>query len=238
MHVALVWRQKHTQFPGPGKREGNVIGSPLFPQYAIKSMGLFAMVAATCVALGTFAQINPIWIYGPYDTWNALAPAQPDWYVGWLEGSLRLGPAWAWHFGSHVIPSPFWPAVLLPLVVFGFLISYPWIERAITRDHREHHLLDLPRETPIRTSLGVALLVFAASLTLAGSDDVQARYIHLPITGMTIFYRWFTVVGPMIGFAISYVLCMELRARGGVHKAERVRIRRSASGGFEEEIIP
>ena len=238
VHLAIVWRQKHTQFPGPGKREDNVIGSPLVPQYAAKSMALFAFVVVVCVGLGTFAQINPVWVYGPYDTWNVINPVQPDWYVAWLDGALRIGPPFAVHFGKHAIPSPFWPAVLMPLVLFTMLVSWPWIERAVTRDHRSHHLLDLPREVPVRTSIGVALAVFCTGLTLAASGDVQARYVHLPIAQITIFYRWFCLAGPFVAFAISYVLCTELRKMGGVHRAERVRVRRNAAGGFDEEPIP
>ncbi len=237
IHVAIVWRQKHTQFPGPGRHEENVVGSPLVPQYATKSMALFAALAAVVCALGALVQINPIWVYGPYDSWDVSSPAQPDWYIGWLEGALRLGPAWALHIGSHVIPSPFWPAVLLPGALFTFLILWPFIERAITRDDREHHLLDLARYVPLRTSLGIALLIFALGLTLAGSDDVQARYVHLPITLVTTFYRWFCAIGPILGFAITYAVCGDLRRRGGVHMAQRVRVRRNAAGGFDKEII-
>jgi ubiquinol-cytochrome c reductase cytochrome b subunit len=237
LHVMIVWRQKHTQFPGPGRSESNVLGSPLVPQYAAKSMGLFAAVVAMACVLGALVQINPIWVYGPYSSWNVSSPAQPDWYVGWLEGALRLGPAWAIHFGSHVIPSPFWPAVLLPGALFIALIAWPFIERAITRDDREHHLLDLPRNVPLRTSLGVALVIFAIGLTLAGSDDVQAKYVRLPITLITVFYRWFCVLGPVIAFGITYAICNSLRKSGGVHMAKRVRVRRNAAGGFDEESI-
>jgi ubiquinol-cytochrome c reductase cytochrome b subunit len=233
-----VWRQKHTQFPGPGRTEHNVVGSPLLPQYAVKSLGLFAAVATVTTALGTLVQVNPIWLYGPYQGWNVDNPAQPDWYVGWLEGALRMGPAFAVHLGGHVIPSPFWPAVALPFVLFTFLAAWPWIERAVTRDDRAHHLLDVPREAPVRTGIGVALLIFALGLTLAGSSDVQARYIHLPITGITIFYRWFCLVGPILGFGVTCAFCIELRKTSGIRQAPRSRLRRNASGGFDEETVP
>jgi ubiquinol-cytochrome c reductase cytochrome b subunit len=127
--------------------------------------------------------------------------------------------------------------VLLPGLLFIFLVVWPWIERWITRDDREHHLLDLPREVPLHTSLGVALTIFAAGLTLAGSTDVQTRYLHLPVNAITIFYRWFCGAGPFIGFAISYAICSELRKEGGVHEAPRIRVRRNAAGGFDEEQI-
>ncbi|HZZ00375.1 MAG TPA: cytochrome bc complex cytochrome b subunit [Candidatus Baltobacteraceae bacterium] len=238
IHLAIVWRQKHSQFPGPRRSEDNVVGSPMFPTYAVKSMALFAMIAFVVCALGATTQINPIWLWGPYDPWKAPAPAQPDWYIGWLEGALRIAPPWAWHPFGHTIPSPFWPAVLLPGLVFAFLLLWPWIEQIITRDTRSHQLLDRPREVPWRTALGAALLTFALSLTAAGSDDVQARYLHVSIVDLVHFYQAFTIGGPLLAFIIAYAVACELRGRGGVRKAPRVRLRRNARGGFEEESVP
>jgi ubiquinol-cytochrome c reductase cytochrome b subunit len=238
LHVAVVWRQKHAQFPGPGRTEHNVVGSPLAPRYAAKSISLLFAVVAVVVALGALVQINPIWLWGPYDPWNVLSPAQPDWYVGWIEGALRMGPPFALHVWGHTVPSPFWPAVLLPLILFTGLVVWPWIDAAIRRDRASHQLLDNPRDVPWRTGLGVAVLLFALGLTLAGSDDVQARYVHLPITSITDFYRIFCIVGPVVGFLTAYAIARELRAAGGVHKARRVRLRRNARGGFDEEPLP
>ena len=238
VHVAIVWRQKHAQFPGPGRTERNVVGSPLVPNYAAKSLALGLAVVAVLVALGALVQINPIWLWGPYDAWRAVSPAQPDWYIGWIEGALRMGPPWAIHLFGHTVPSPFWPAVLLPCAVFAVMLAWPWMDAAIRKDRTAHQLLDNPREVPWRTGVGVAAALFALGLTLAGSDDVQARYVHLPITAITGFYRAFCIVAPIAGFAIAYALARELRARGGVQPAPRVRLRRTASGGFEEEPLP
>ncbi|HET9028645.1 MAG TPA: cytochrome bc complex cytochrome b subunit [Candidatus Aquilonibacter sp.] len=237
MHLAILWRQKHTQFPGPGRTETNVVGSPLVPRYAAKSMGLLAAVVAICFALGAIVQINPVWDWGPYKPWEVMSPAQPDWYVGWLDGALRLGPPVAFHFFGHMIPSPFWMAVLLPLLLFILIAAWPWIEAAWTNDHRSHHLLDLPRAVPVRTSMGVAIMVFCLGLLLAGSGDVQARYVHEPITTITRFYQIFCLVAPIAAFFITYAFCVELRARRGVHEAPRVRLRRNAAGGYDEETI-
>jgi ubiquinol-cytochrome c reductase cytochrome b subunit len=238
LHLAIVWRQKHAQFPGPGRTERNVVGSPMVPRYAAKSVALLFAVVAVVTALGGLVQINPIWLWGPYEPWIAVSPAQPDWYIGWLEGALRMGPPWAAHLWGHTIPSPFWPAVLLPGALVALLLLWPWIDAALRKDGASHQLLDNPREVPWRTALGVALFIFAFGLTLAGSDDVQARYVHLPVTTITNFYRFFCILGPLAGFGIAYALASELRARGGVEKAPRVRLRRNARGGFDEEPLP
>ncbi len=235
LHVSILWRQKHTQFPGPGKTETNVVGSPLFPKYAAKSLALMAATVAVLLALGALVQINPIWLYGPYEPWQVLSPAQPDWYVGWLDGALRLGPPVAMHLFGHTIPSPFWVGALLPGILFALLLCWPWIEGAFGRDRRDHNLLDRPRDNPLRTAIGVALFLFALGLTLAGSGDVQARYVHESITTITQIYRLFCILAPIAGFILTYAFANELRARSGVQKAPRVRLRRNAEGGFEEE---
>ena len=119
LHLGIVWRQKHTQFRAPGRTENNVVGSPLWPNYAMKSVGLMFAVAAIITALGAFFQINPVWLYGPYNPSNVSSPAQPDWYIGWLEGALRLGPNWDWQIFNHTVPAPFFAGVLLPLAFFS-----------------------------------------------------------------------------------------------------------------------
>src|SRR5205085_4364041 len=96
-HLAILWRQKHTQFPGPGRTEDNIEGSRLWPTYAARSIGLFAGVFAVVAALGGLAQINPIWLYGPFEPSAVTTASQPDWYMGWVEGALRLFPAWRIH---------------------------------------------------------------------------------------------------------------------------------------------
>src|SRR5947199_5789841 len=102
-HLAIIWRQKHTQFAGPGNTETNVVGSPLWPTYAAKSIAMGAFVTAACALLGGLAQINPVWLYGPYEPAAVTTAAQPDWYVGWLEGALRLAPPWFLKIGPYSI---------------------------------------------------------------------------------------------------------------------------------------
>jgi ubiquinol-cytochrome c reductase cytochrome b subunit len=234
-HLAMVWRQKHTQFPGPGRTESNVVGSPLFPRYAAKSAALFFALVAVVFTLGALVQINPVWLWGPYVPWEALNPAQPDWYVGWLDGALRLGPPVSVHLAGHTIPSPFWQGVLLPGLLFALFAAWPWLEAALRGDRSAHNLLERPRDVPLRTATGVAMAVFLGGLTLAGSGDVQARYLHDSIAAITQWYRLFCLLGPLAAFAITYAVASELRRLQGVRAAQRVRLRRNEAGGIDPE---
>jgi len=237
VHLMILWRQKHAQFPGPRRTEENVIGSPMFPHYTAKTLALLFGVIAVCCALGAFVQINPVWLWGPYQTWRAISPAQPDWFIGWLEGALRISPHWAIHFPGHMIPSPFWPGVVLPFGLMILLFAYPFVEAKLRGDAAEHNLLNRPRDVPARTGFGVAFTIFMLTLFLAGSDDVQARFFHLPIDDMVLGYRLLCFFGPLLGFWIGYNVAAGLKARDGTHEAERVRLKRTPEGGYEEEPV-
>jgi ubiquinol-cytochrome c reductase cytochrome b subunit len=234
LHLGIIWRQKHTQFRGPGRTENNVIGSPLWPNYAMKSVGLLFAVAAIVTALGAFFQINPIWLYGPYNPSNVSSPAQPDWYIGWLEGALRLGPSWDWQIFNHTVPAPFFAGVMLPLAFFFLLFVWPFLERAMTHDGEPHQLLDHPSDTPWRTGVGAAVLTFAIVLTLAGSDDVQAKIFGISVETLASLYRIVLLILPVVVGLLTFEFARELRdRRNALPKADgRVVISRTDSGGF------
>jgi ubiquinol-cytochrome c reductase cytochrome b subunit len=221
VHLALVWRQKHTQFPGEGRTERNVHGQPFWPTYAAKSVGLFFAVAAVLTALGGLAQINPIWLYGPFKPANVTMPAQPDWYLGWTEGALRIFPAWEIRIGGFVIPNPFFPAVLLPTIMFLVLYAWPYIDARITGDTAAHHLLERPRDRPGRTALGVAALTFFVVLFLGGSNDLMARWFTVPVDTITWVLRIATVVAPIVAGLIARRF-MTAYTRSGAEKFSKV----------------
>lgn len=239
LHLGMVWRQHHTQFGGPRRTEQNVVGSHLWPHYTIKSLALMSATFAVVALLGGFVTINPIWIYGPYDGWTVASPAQPDWYVAWLDGSLRLGPALALHLFGHTIPPLFWSGIVLPLIVFGAFFAWLEIERSITRDEREHNIDDMPYEKPWRLGVGVAVITFGTVLGFAGSDDIQAMIFHVDVETLMIVYRWLLVLGPLTFGALAVVIGFELRARflsrAGESQVRRATLRRNAEGGFDEE---
>ncbi len=243
MHLGMVWRQKHTQFAGPGRTEENVVGSYVWPYYALKSVGLmFATFAMIAFLAGVF-EINPVWIYGPFDPWKVASPAQPDWYVAWLDGALRVGPALAVHVFGHTIPPPFWPGILLPLVLFGALYCWPFIEASFSkRDVAAHNLLDKPYDAPLRTGLGVAVIAFGTVLGFAASDDVQAKVLHVPLEILLRAYQAAALVAPVVLGLVAVAICRELQARlgsePGVRHLRRAELVRNAEGGYEAEREP
>jgi ubiquinol-cytochrome c reductase cytochrome b subunit len=235
VHLAILVRQKHTQFPGRGRTETNVVGSRLWPTFAAKTGGLFFFVFAMCAALGGLFQINPVWLYGPYDPSAVSAGSQPDWYIGWLEGALRLMPPWEIRVAGFEIPNPFFPGVLLPGLTFGALYLWPWIEARFTHDHDDHHLLDRPSERPRRTALGVAVLTFYAVLFLAGGNDVIASHLDLSVNSVTYVFRVLVFVLPAITGLVTYRLCRELAARHRSGKAQAA-LRRTVAGAYVEDV--
>ncbi len=218
VHLAILWRQKHTQFSGPGRTERNVVGSRLFPTYATKSVALFFAVFAVLALLGGLAQINPVWLYGPYRPAAVTTAAQPDWYVGWLEGALRLMPPWEIRMGGHTIANVFFPGVLLPGLTFVVLYAWPFLEawwfrrRSGVVDLQDHNLLDRPRFHPWRTALGVGVLTFYAVLFVAGSQDVIASWLDLSVNAVTWVLRTLLLVLPVATGAIAFSWCRGLAA--------------------------
>ena len=201
VHLAIVWRQKHTDFPGPKRLESNVVGSKLWPTYAVKSVGLFFITGAVLFALGGLVQINPVWLYGPFRVQQVTSPAQPDWWMGWVEGALRLMPAWELRAFGFELPNPFFPAVLLPGVTFMLLYAWPFLEARFTKDREPHHILDLARDHPVRTALGSATLCFYVVLFFAASNDLVAIWLQVPVERVTLIYQLLLIaLPPIVGY--------------------------------------
>ncbi len=214
IHLAILWRQKHTQFRGRGRKEHNVVGSKLWPTYAMKSVGLFTLVASVLCFLGGLVQINPVWLYGPFEPPAVSTAAQPDWYLGWTEGAIRLFPPWFVHIGSYSIPEVFWPAIVLPGITFALLYAWPFLEARVTRDHAEHHLLDRPSDRPMRTAIGAGVLTFFVVLTAAGGQDIIAAKLQLDIVPVTSTLRVLVFVLPLLIGAAVWKICRDLKAGG------------------------
>ena len=233
-HLAILWRQKHTQFPGPGRTEDNIEGSRLWPTYAARSVGLFAGVFAVIAALGGLAQINPIWLYGPFEPSAVTTASQPDWYMGWIEGALRLFPAWRFHLFGYTISEVFLPAVVLPGVTFGLLYAWPFLEARVTRDRVDHHLLDRPRYRPVRTAIGVGTLTFYIVLFAAGAQDIFAQKLGLSVPTITWTLRVMVFVLPLVTALLAAKLCHDL-VRAEEIEAEKEEIRHPEAAGRRDE---
>jgi ubiquinol-cytochrome c reductase cytochrome b subunit len=233
-HLAIIWRQGHTDFPGPGKTERNITGSRVWPQYTLKSTALFMVCFAVCGLLGGLIEINPVWIYGPYQPFSVSAGSQPDWYVGWLDGALRLWPHWEFRSFGHEISNPVFPGLVMPGIVFTLMYAWPAIDRRIYRDHDFHNLLDRPRDKAFRTAVGAGAVVFFVVLTLASATDLLANDFHAPFERLIEILQYASFVGPIVTGVIAYKVCKSLQ-RTGAHPIKRPSagiIVRSASGGY------
>jgi ubiquinol-cytochrome c reductase cytochrome b subunit len=213
-HLTILVRQKHTQKPSRKATNTNVVGEPLFPNQTLTSLSLFAFVIAVMALLGGVFEINPVWLYGPYEPFQVFAPSQPDWYMGWLEGLLRLWPALEFTIFGVTVPSVFLPAVVVPGLIFGVVFAWPWIDaRFITKDHGEHHLAQRPRDVPMRTAVGIAGLTFLGVIFVAGSNDVIASNTATGLQQITWILRVAVFVLPVLTGMTAHRVASTLLAR-------------------------
>ncbi|MFF5970356.1 cytochrome bc complex cytochrome b subunit [Streptomyces sp. NPDC012769] len=213
LHLLLVFYLKHTHWAVPGRTNRNAVGQPMVPHFATKSTGLFLLVFGVLTVMSAVAQINPVWNYGPYRPDQVSAGSQPDWYVGFLEGAMRLMPAWDTVVAGHTIMwNVFVPTLVLPGVLFTGLLCYPFIEKWASGDRAEHHLCDRPRNRPARTGLGVAGITFYAVLLLAGGNDLIAFVFRVSIETITWLLRVALVLAPVLAFAVTKRVCLALQA--------------------------
>lgn len=243
LHLGLVFLQKHTQFPGSGRTNGNVVGYPLFPVYTAKAGGFFFIVFGVIALMAATMQINPVWNYGSYDPAPISAGAQPDWYMLFLEGALRLMPGQAEVvLGSYTLPlNVLIPGLVVPLLLLGPLAVYPFVEAYATGDKREHHLLDRPRNAPFRTAYGMSILAVFFVLVLAGSNDIIATHFHLSLNDITWTLRFGFFIVPGIVFVVTRRVCLALQRKDRelvLHGHESGRIVRFASGEYVEVHTP
>ena len=238
LHLMLMVINKHTQFAGPGRSNDNVVGYPMMPVYMSKMGGYLFIVFGTIVLIATFFQINPIWNYGPYDPSPVSAGTQPDWYIGFADGALRLAPSnWDVVFLDHT-----WSfGILAPVAVLGLFIVivalYPFIEAWVTGDKREHHIAQRPRNAATRTAIGVAGVIFYAVLWAAASSDLIATHFMLTMEGVIHTLQALLFLGPIIGYFVTKRICIALQKKDReivLHGYESGRIVRLPGGEFIE----
>ncbi|OLB79542.1 MAG: cytochrome b [Actinobacteria bacterium 13_2_20CM_2_71_6] len=241
VHMGLLVKQKHTQWPGPGRTNKNVVGVRMFPGFAAKGGGFFMIVFAMIAFLGGLFQINPIWLFGPYKAAVVSAASQPDWYMMFLDGSTRLMPAWELRFHlfghGYTMPPLFWPTVVLPGILTTLPLVYPFLEARFTKDKAIHHLLQRPRDVPVRTSLGAMAIAFYLVLFLSGGNDVIADKFHISLNATTWAGRIGLLVLPPLAYYLTYRACLGLQQHDRevlVHGIETGIIKRTVDGRFYE----
>jgi ubiquinol-cytochrome c reductase cytochrome b subunit len=212
LHLFLVASRHHTQFRRKKESQRKVVGIPTFPGQAPRSLGLFFAVAGVLFLLGGLVQINPVWLWGPYHVDSATNAAQPDWYLGWLIGALRMIPSFDVTIGNYtLVPNPFWGGILFPLIVFGILLAWPALERRFKGDRGFHNLLDRPRDAPLRTAFGAALVTWVFVIFLAGASDRVFVLLGLSYEWQITVYRVLVFVGPVLAFFLTKRICEELQ---------------------------
>ena len=228
LHLGLVWYQKHTHFPGPGAAETNVVGERTAPGFGTRSAANGLCVGGVIVALAGLFQINPIYLWGPYSPSAASLGVQPDWYAGFLIGGLRLFPRWDIHLGIYTVNAPFWMGIVMPLVLFGLLGAYPWLERWWTGDRRHHQVLQRPRDNAGRTAVGAMGIAFYLVLFVSGASDVIAIAFDVPFEVLVWAGRIGLIVLPPIAFVVTRRVCL------GLQRSDRDALERGVRTGLLE----
>ncbi len=242
LRLRLSWRTGPPQRPGPGRSEAAVVGLPVWPATAVRAAAMFLATTGLLVLMAATMTISPVWLYGPSSPGNASAGSQPDWYMGFLDGALRLvPPGWevVWLGRTWTL------AMLVPLAAIGLFFTlltiYPFLESRLTRDRQEHHLLDRPRHTPNRTGIGAAGITFYGALWAAGSADLIATQFHVSFEGVIWVLRGVTALGPFVAFLIVRQICLAIQGDDQgllAHGAESGRIVRDVHGGYSETHQP
>jgi ubiquinol-cytochrome c reductase cytochrome b subunit len=240
-HLFIMFKQKHTQWPGPGRTNRNVVGERFVPRYALKQGAFLMIVFAVVAGMAGLFQINPVWLFGPYKAAVVSVASQPDWYVMFLEGSTRLFPAWEIRFplfGEHyTVPGLFWPAVLLPGILTFLMVGYPWLEARFRQDKEIHNLLQRPRDVPVRTGLGAMAIAFFLVLTLSGANDVIASTFDISLNATTWAGRIGLIIVPPLAYVLTHRICLGLQQHDRevlAHGVETGIIKRLPDGRFIE----
>jgi ubiquinol-cytochrome c reductase cytochrome b subunit len=242
IHMVLLIINKHTQFAGPGRTNDNVVGSPILPVFAAKAGGFFFLVFGIIMLIASLFTINPIWNYGPYDPSPVSAGTQPDWYIGFADGMLRLMPS-GWEF---VVDGYTWSLnLLVPIVVLMLFIVivmvYPFIEAWVTGDKREHHIAERPRNQPTRTAIGAAGVTFYAVLWAGAASDLIATHFRTTIEGVILTLQIMLFVAPIAAFWMAKKIALALQRKDRelvLHGYESSRIVRLPGGEYREIHTP
>jgi ubiquinol-cytochrome c reductase cytochrome b subunit len=241
-HLFFMFHQKHTQMPGKGRTNTNVVGAPTYPYFIAKTGAFFLFVFGVTALASTFVQINPIWLYGPYTPVGISAGSQPDFYMGMLEGTLRVFPSWTWDLAGHTVAWNTFVPALVPLgLIFTGAALWPFLEQWITGDRHEHHINDRPRNAATRTAIGMAAITFWGVFWLEGANDVIADHLNISLYVTTEIARYAVFIGPVVAYWVTKRICLGLQRHDLhllEHGVETGIVRQLPSGEFIEETAP
>jgi len=238
VHLFMLVIHKHTHYSGPGKKDTNVVGYPLMPVYVAKAGGFFFIVFGVIMLIATFFTINPIWNYGGYDPSPVSAGTQPDWYIGWLDGALRLAPTGIeFMIGDYTVSTNILLPLVISLVFLAAVAIYPFVENWVTGDKREHHVLDRPRNAPVRTAIGAAGVMFYAVLWAGASTDLIATNFKMSLNQVLVSMQISLIILPFVAFIVTKRVCLALQRKDreiAIHGRESGRIVRLPHGEYIE----
>jgi ubiquinol-cytochrome c reductase cytochrome b subunit len=200
---------------------------------------LLLFTCATLVLLSTAAQINAVWLVGPYQPGSISSGAVPDWYMGFLDGALRVMPAWEVSVAGHPLALGVLIAgLVVPAVFFTCLYLYPLADRWIAGGRPPRGLLPpKPADLANRTAAGVAGLTFYLLLLAAAANDQIAYHLHLDLYAVTWTFRVLVLTGPPLAFLLTRVFCharADQRRDEELHGRETGRIVQDPQGGYSE----
>jgi ubiquinol-cytochrome c reductase cytochrome b subunit len=207
---------------------------------------LLPFTAAALVMLGAVAQINPVWLFGPYQPGSISAGSAPDWYMGFLDGALRIMPGWEVPVGGNVLAlDVMTPAVILPGLFFTLVAAYPLLDGWVAGGRPLPRLLPPRPAAPAnRAGVGVAAITLYGLLWAAAANDQIAYHLHVPLFTVTWVFRVLVLIGPALAFTLTRRISYALQARRrdeADHGIETGRILMTPEGGFteiREKVVP
>ncbi|MFC8063732.1 cytochrome bc complex cytochrome b subunit [Streptomyces sp. NPDC057293] len=236
LHLVLAVRHRHTQYPGPGRTNANLVGMPL-RVYAVKAGAYFFIVCGVIFLIAGLAQINPVWAYGPFRPDQVSAGSQPDWYMGVADGLLRVMPGWEVDFWGHTLALDNFLPLLVGVLLFLALGAYPFLEAWVTDDDDDQHLLDRPRNRPVRTAVGVAWLGVYLLALIGAANDLIATHLHVSVNAVTWTVRIALFAVPVLAFVVAKRCALGLQRRDRdkvLHGRESGVVRRHGHGEYVE----
>jgi ubiquinol-cytochrome c reductase cytochrome b subunit len=199
LHIAILVRQRHTQFPRRGV-DGHtyVLGKPLWPSQFAESATLLLWIGGLLALAAVLIPWSDVALSGPYVPGEVGNNAQPDWFMFWLDGMLRMVPAIEFTVLGITINALFIAGLVLPGLVFGALIVYPFLERRVYRLQGDWHVLQNPLDIPLRAGFGLGTFSAILFMSAAATSDQISRITGIPIEGVLWFFRISTVVVPIL----------------------------------------